>query len=148
MFNHATTKEFQAILETSFHSKNYTPHIYSFNYAIYLRKSKEAKTKQIKSIPDQLIECKAYAEKIGLSWKDKNIIAETTSAKQADRRPKFRKMLNDIKLGNYDAILAWHPDRLSCNMKEAGEIMPSSLMSEERRRRPKLVSDGSRFRRL
>lgn len=123
MFNPSTIKEFQTILETSFHSKNDTPPITSFNYAIYLRKSTEDELKQVKSIPDQLIECRAYAERIGLPWKDKNIIAETASAKQADRRPKFRKMLNDIKLGKYDAILAWHPDRLSRNMKEAGEII-------------------------
>ncbi len=32
-------------------------------------------------------------------------------------------MLKDIRDGKYDAILAWHPDRLSRNMKEGGEII-------------------------
>lgn len=32
-------------------------------------------------------------------------------------------MLNDIKRGIYDGIIAWNPDRLARNMKEGGEII-------------------------
>lgn len=32
-------------------------------------------------------------------------------------------MLEDIKKGKYEGIIAWHPDRLARNMKEAGEII-------------------------
>src|SRR3989344_5108908 len=50
-------------------------------------------------------------------------IEEKQSAKEPDIRPKFRKMLDDIKQGKYDGIIAWHPDRLARNMKDAGEII-------------------------
>lgn len=50
-------------------------------------------------------------------------ITESESAKEPDIRPKFREMLNEIKKGKYEGIIAWHPDRLARNMKDAGEII-------------------------
>jgi len=38
-------------------------------------------------------------------------------------------MLNDLKKGIYDGILAWNPDRLARNMKEGGEII--DMIDEE-----------------
>lgn len=32
-------------------------------------------------------------------------------------------MINDIQNGKYGGIIAWHPDRLARNMKDAGEII-------------------------
>ena len=90
-------------------------------YAVYLRRSREDKEHQIKSVPDQLEACESFAEYKGL-----NIVAvlkESKSAKKPGQREKFDLMLRDIRKGKYDAILAWHPDRLARNMKEAGEII-------------------------
>ncbi len=52
------------------------------------------------------------------------MLQEAESAKHSDTRPKFKELLeNIIKKGKYDSILAWHPDRLARNMKDAGVII-------------------------
>ena len=63
----------------------------------------------------------AFAEHNGL-----NVVAklrESGSAKTSNNRPIFNKMLEDIKAGKFDGILAWHPDRLARNMLESGKII-------------------------
>ena len=45
------------------------------------------------------------------------------SAKEPDIRPEFSRLIQDIKDGIADGIISYHPDRLSRNMKEAGEII-------------------------
>lgn len=91
-------------------------------YALYVRKSTEDETRQVKSIPDQIEECLSLASRLGLRIVGKPIV-ETKSAKTPNKRPIFRKMLEDIKSGVYDGILAWNPDRLARNMLEGGEII-------------------------
>ncbi|HSX48767.1 MAG TPA: recombinase family protein [Candidatus Saccharimonadales bacterium] len=93
-----------------------------YKYVIYSRKSTDEKDRQLRSLGDQILECQQLAldkslKTIGLP------IKESESAKEPDIRPKFRQMLNDLKDGKYDGIIAWHPDRLARNMKEAGEII-------------------------
>ena len=92
-------------------------------YIIYVRKSTEDEKRQVQSIPDQIDICKKYA-------KDNNLLvvdilpAEEKSAKIPGKRDVFNMMMKTIKEeGKYDSIIAWHPDRLARNMKEAGEIM-------------------------
>lgn len=94
-----------------------------YRYVIYARKStNESEGKQIRSLGDQVIECREYAEKNNLIVVGVPI-QEAESAKEPDIRPKFRAMLQDIKAGKYDGILSWHPDRLARNMKDAGEVI-------------------------
>ncbi len=93
-----------------------------YKYVLYARKSTKDKDKQEKSLPDQVEDC------LDLSKREKLIITrpyilEKESAKEPDVRPKFRKMIEDIKDGKYDGIISWHPNRLARNMKEAGEII-------------------------
>lgn len=90
-------------------------------YVIYARKSTDEDGKQIRSLGDQLFECKEYAEKHGLRVVE--VIQEAESAKESGIRPKFKKMLADLNAGKYDGIIAWHPDRLARNMKDAGEVI-------------------------
>ena len=90
-------------------------------YVLYARKSSEDEGAQEKSLPDQIAECKAFAEKHHLNVVD--IISEQKSAKISNNRPLFSQMLKDIKNGKYDAILAWHPDRLARNSLESGMII-------------------------
>lgn len=90
-------------------------------YVLYARKSTEESSKQVNSIEDQIAECKAYADAEGLNVVE--TITEQKSAKYAHNRPKFDEMIRKIELGEYDAILAWHPDRLARNMLEAGTIL-------------------------
>lgn len=99
--------------------------ITQYRYVIYARKSTESEERQAKSLGDQIIECEKLVENKKLKVLDKQYspIEEKQSAKEPDIRPKFRKMLDDIKQGKFDGIIAWHPDRLARNMKDAGEII-------------------------
>lgn len=93
-----------------------------YRYVIYARKSTDQEEKQVRSLDDQILECKEFAERYGLDARD--IVREAESAKEPDIRPKFRAMIKDIQeKGKYDGIIAWHPDRLARNMKDAGEII-------------------------
>lgn len=90
-------------------------------YVIYARKSTDTAEKQERSIGDQIYECKALAERLGLRWVE--VIHEEKSATVSDKREKFRTMLDGIRAGKYDGIISWAPDRLARNMKEGGEII-------------------------
>lgn len=90
-------------------------------FVLYARKSTEDEGSQINSIDDQIRRCKEYAERRG----DIHIVAiikEERSAKRYGNRPKFDAMLSDFPK-KYDGIIAWHPDRLARNMREAGVII-------------------------
>ncbi|KKS14305.1 MAG: Recombinase [Candidatus Daviesbacteria bacterium GW2011_GWB1_41_5] len=96
-----------------------------YRYVIYARKSTEGEERQARSLGDQVAVCNEIADSRKLKLLDKPMspIEEKQSAKEPDIRPKFRKMLDDIKQGKYEGIIAWHPDRLARNMKDAGEII-------------------------
>lgn len=106
-----------------FKSKYKTPeeNILNYKYVIYLRKSTDEEGKQDRSIDDQKSECLEFAKKNNLTVVD--IVEEKCSAKESDKRPKFREMMKKLNSGVYNSVLSWHPDRLSRNMKEAGEII-------------------------
>ena len=91
-------------------------------YALYARKSTTGDEKQSSSIDDQIRDCiDRIIEPQGL-----NLVAtyeEKFSAKEADTREEFKRLIKDIQLGRIDGVIAWHPDRLSRNMKEAGTII-------------------------
>ena len=90
-------------------------------YVLYARKSSTDESHQEHSIEDQLKLCREYAKKNHL--KVVKELTESQSARTAGKRPVFRQMLNEIKAGKYEGILAWHPDRLCRNMLEAGELI-------------------------
>lgn len=91
-------------------------------YALYARKSSEDESRQVKSIPDQIEECLALADRLGLTIV-KPYLEESKSAKRPNNRPVFTQLLQDLNAGKYDGILAWHPDRLARNMLEGGQII-------------------------
>ena len=92
-------------------------------YVMYLRKSTEDEGKQTCSIKDQKKVCLDCIKRLGIKIDEKDIIEEEMSARHPNNRPKFTKMMKAIKKGEYDGIIAYHPDRLSRNMLEAGEIL-------------------------
>lgn len=94
----------------------------SLRYILYARKSSEDAEAQAKSLLDQIADCKEYANNHGLLLVGEPI-QESKSAKKSGNRPLFSQMLKDIEKGKYDAILAWHPDRLSRNSLEAGMVV-------------------------
>ncbi len=103
------------------------------NYVIYCRESDERGDRNT-SVPEQLKQAQHLAERDGLHVL--HIVTERISAREYNR-PKFNNLLRAIKgedrlidlpkskwkLGRPDGIIAWHPDRLARNMRDAGEII-------------------------
>lgn len=95
--------------------------IKTLRYVLYVRKSTTDESRQVRSIDDQIKDCMALANRLGLQVV--TTIKEEKSAKKPHQRPLFRQMLKDLKAKKYDGILAWNPDRLARNMLEGGEII-------------------------
>ncbi len=94
-------------------------------YVIYLRKSTDDEQKQVRSLDDQRDECIRLARdvlKIEVP-KDEDIFEESASAKISGNRPIFDEILQGFRIGKYHGLIAWSPDRVSRNMKEAGEVI-------------------------
>ena len=91
-----------------------------YRYFMYLRKSINDEDRQIRSIPDQLIELRELARKEELEVVD--VLEERQSAK-VKGRPVFNEMLRRIEAGEADGIIAWHPDRLARNAFDGGQII-------------------------
>ncbi len=92
-------------------------------YVIYLRKSTDDEAKQVRSLPDQRIECLELANRLGITVREIDIIEESESAKLSGKRELFDDMMIGFETGKYHGLIAWSPDRLSRNMKEAGAII-------------------------
>ena len=96
--------------------------ITKLKYVLYVRKSTKDSKNQVRSINDQITECKQYANNLNIHIVGDPII-ENESAKTPGIRPLFLQMLKEIKTKKYDGIISWHPDRLARNMKEGGEVI-------------------------
>ncbi len=119
-----TPKDFLEILKAQFPVRDSRDvDVATLKYVIYARKSTKGEERQERSIQDQIDDCMKREVSFNSLIVIGNPIEERCSAKEPDIRPKFRQMLDDIKAGKVDGIIAWHPDRLSRNMKEAGEII-------------------------
>lgn len=94
----------------------------TLKYVLYARKSTDDQKRQIRSIPDQIADCEELAARLKLNVV-RPYLKETKSAKRPGKRILYRKMIDDIRHGKYDAILTWAPDRLARNMLEAGELI-------------------------
>lgn len=90
-------------------------------YVLYARKSTTDESRQVRSIQDQISECRELAVRLGI--RITKTIQETKSAKKPNQRPLFNEILQDLRKGKYDGILAWNPDRLARNMLEGGKII-------------------------
>lgn len=90
-------------------------------YCLYARKSSESEEKQALSIDSQIKEMLALADKNNLKIND--IYQESHSAKDCGKRPVFNKLLDDIRIGKFDGVLVWHPDRLARNAGDLGAIV-------------------------
>lgn len=90
-------------------------------YALYIRKSTDDKERQQRSIEDQIAECEEMAAKVGMHL-IKPYYEDHRSAKIPNNRDRYKDMLEDLELSKFDGIMAYHPDRLSRNMIEGGEL--------------------------
>lgn len=118
-----STQDLVNLLKTMHNVDEEKKDISNVKYVIYARKSTESSERQVRSLGDQIAECKKLVLDRGFQLYSIHPITESESAKEPEIRPKFRQMINDIKNGKYSGIIAWHPDRLARNMKEAGEII-------------------------
>ncbi len=90
-------------------------------YCLYARKSMESEEAQVLSIDSQIKEMLALAEKEKLEIVD--LKRESHSAKEAGARPVFNEIVEEIKIGKYNGILTWAPDRISRNAGDLGRIV-------------------------
>lgn len=102
-------------------------------YCLYARKSSESEERQALSIDSQIKEMLELAQRENLNIVDMR--RESHSAKAVGGRPVFNQILNDIRIGKFNAILTWAPDRLSRNAGDLGaivDLMDQKLLTEIR----------------
>lgn len=102
-------------------------------YCLYARKSTESEERQVLSIDSQVKEMLQLAEREGLEVAE--IRRESHSAKATGQRPVFNEIINDIRLGKFNGILTWAPDRIARNAGDLGSIvdlMDQKLLMEIR----------------
>lgn len=67
-------------------------------------------------------ECRALAKRLGMKvahvYRDNDV-----SAYSGKTRPQFEAMLDAVKRGQYDAVIAWHQDRLYRSMKDIERVI-------------------------
>jgi len=90
-------------------------------YCLYARKSTESEEQQVLSIDSQIKEMLTMAERDFLEIVE--IKKESHSAKEAGRRPVFNEIVEEIKIGKFNGILTWAPDRISRNAGDLGRIV-------------------------
>lgn len=97
-------------------------------YCLYARKSTESDEMQALSIDSQIKEMMAIAERSNLNVV--SVMREAHSAKDSGQRPVFKQLIEDIRNGTYDGIMAWAPDRLSRNAGDLGSLV--DLMDQKK----------------
>jgi len=93
----------------------------AIKYCLYARKSSEQDERQAMSIDSQIKEMEALAARDGL------IVIETRqeshSSKVSGSRPVFNQLIEDIRVGKFNGIITWAPDRLSRNAGDLGMLV-------------------------
>ena len=92
----------------------------TMRYILYARKSSESEDRQVQSIDDQVKRLKDVASNLNLHIAD--ILIESKSAKDPNKRPQFQKLLDMLQEGKAEGILCWQINRLSRNPVDSGEI--------------------------
>lgn len=111
-------------------------------YGNYCRKSTESEDRQMLSIDSQIDEGERIARDLGIVITPEQLLTESKSAKVAYKRPLFEKMLQMIEEGEIDAIIAWHPDRLSRNSIDAARLIEQM----DKGKLIEIVTPGQTFR--
>ena len=90
-------------------------------YCLYARKSTESEERQVLSIDSQIKEMLQLAEREGLEIV--TMKRESHSAKETGQRPIFNEIVEELRIGKYNGILTWAPDRISRNAGDLGKIV-------------------------
>lgn len=105
----------------------------ALKYCLYARKSSEADERQALSIDSQIDEMKQLALKEGIEIVE--VKRESKSAKDSGGRRSFNELIKGLESQEFNAILAWAPDRLSRNAGDLGslvDLMDSGFLKEIR----------------
>lgn len=97
------------------------PAVIKVKYCLYARKSTESEERQVLSIDSQIKEMLQLAERENLE-----IVCmkrESHSAKETGQRPVFNEIVEELRIGKYNGILTWAPDRISRNAGDLGKIV-------------------------
>jgi len=90
----------------------------------YRRKSSEDEERQVASLGDQATALEEVAARLRVQRSQIAAeFAESRSAKLSQTRPEFQRMLEMINRGEANAILTWHPDRLSRNLGDVDSLV-------------------------
>jgi DNA invertase Pin-like site-specific DNA recombinase len=95
----------------------------TMKYAVYPRKSSDSEDRQVLSIDSQIDELKKLAQGLGLDLNSLDIRPESHSAKTPGGRPVWKGIIDDVNKGKLNGIIAWHPNRLSRNSVDTGEMI-------------------------
>jgi DNA invertase Pin-like site-specific DNA recombinase len=90
----------------------------------YRRKSSEDEDRQVASLADQATSLDEVTARFHVQ--PSQIVAdfgESRSAKLSHARAEFQKMVEMIERGDANAILTWHPDRLSRNLGDVDTLV-------------------------
>ena len=90
-------------------------------YCLYARKSTESEERQVLSIDSQIKEMLQLADREGLEIVEMK--RESHSAKETGKRAVFNEIIEDLRVGKYNGILTWAPDRISRNAGDLGKIV-------------------------
>jgi site-specific DNA recombinase len=96
-------------------------------YILYARKSTTSEDRQVASIESQIDAMREVAQDHNLKIVD--VMSESGSGFKVGR-PVFNAMIDKIKSGEADGIIAWKLSRLSRNPDDAGQIMGMLQRSE------------------
>lgn len=102
-------------------------------YCLYARKSTEQDEFQALSIDSQIKEMAEMASHEGLNIAE--VRKESHSAKESGQRLVFQQMVQDIRKGVFNGIIAWDPSRISRNAGDLGfvvDLMDQGLLVEIR----------------
>ena len=89
--------------------------------ALYARISQDAEGSGL-GVARQEADARALAERRG--WEVANVYVDNDlSAYSGKARPAYRRLLSDLKAGQIDAVVAWHPDRLHRSPLELEEFI-------------------------
>jgi DNA invertase Pin-like site-specific DNA recombinase len=89
--------------------------------AIYCRISLDATGEEL-GVSRQLEDCKGLVASLG--WDVLEVYVDNDiSASSGKPRPQYRAMIEAIKAGEVEAIIAWHPDRLYRKLRDLEELI-------------------------
>jgi len=87
---------------------------------IYVRISSDP-TGRAAGVERQDVDCRALAKQLG--WKVVAVHRDNdVSAYSGKPRPSYRALLDDLREGRADAVIAWHPDRLYRRLPDLEEL--------------------------